>query len=96
MEWGQLFVQSLPRDDARPHMLLMDGHGSYVYNLDFINLIGRNDVHLLCYHPHTTPVLQPADRALFQSLKHHWDQEGRKWTRLMAGQKLPKSEFFHV
>lgn len=85
MERGQLFVQSLPRDDARPHMPLMDGHGSYVYNLDF-NLIRRNDVHLVCYHPHTTPTLQLADRALFRSLKYHWDQEGRKWTRLMAEQ----------
>ncbi|CAL8265554.1 unnamed protein product [Merluccius merluccius] len=31
-----------------------------------------------------------------EGLKHHWDQEGRKWTRMMAGQKLSRMEFFPV
>ncbi len=93
MEWGQLFVQSLPKDDPRPHVLLLDGHSSHVYNLDFISLMKRNSVHILCYPPHTTHAFQLSDKDLFWSLKHHWDQEGRKWTGLMAGQKLPKSEF---
>lgn len=47
----------------------------------------------MCYPAHTTPARQPA---LFKSLKHHWDQEGRKWTRMMAGQKLSRMEFFAV
>lgn len=50
----------------------------------------------MCYPAHTTHALQPADKALFKSLKHHWDQEGRKWTRMMAGQKLSRMEFFAV
>ncbi|KAL2076462.1 hypothetical protein ACEWY4_027926 [Coilia grayii] len=94
-EWGQLFVQSLPKGDQRPHILLLDGHSSHVYNVKFINLIISNNVHILCYPPHTTHALQPADKALFRSA-HHWDKEGRKWTRLMAGQKLPKTEFFSI
>ncbi|KAJ8389535.1 hypothetical protein AAFF_G00119250 [Aldrovandia affinis] len=94
LAWGQMFVQSLPKDDPRPHILLLAGHSSHVYNLKFLNLMKSRNVHILCYPSHTTHVLQPADKALFRSLKHHWDQEGRKWTRMMAGQKLPKSEFF--
>ncbi|XP_039670604.1 uncharacterized protein LOC120567701 [Perca fluviatilis] len=96
LEWGQMFIQSLPRDDPRPHLLLLDGHSSHVYNLEFIKLLKSKNVHIMCYPPHTTHALQPADKALFKSLKHHWDQEGRKWTRMMAGQKLSRMEFFAV
>lgn len=53
-------------------------------------------MHIMCYPAHTTHALQPADKALFKSLKHHWDQEGRKWTRMIAGQKLSRMEFFAV
>ncbi|KAK0137432.1 hypothetical protein N1851_026357 [Merluccius polli] len=60
-------------------------------------VMGRSkNVHIMCYPSHTTHALQPADKALFKSLKHHWDQEGRKWTRMMAGQKLSRMEFFPV
>lgn len=34
-EWGKWFVQSLPRNDSRPHLLFVDGHASHVYNIDF-------------------------------------------------------------
>lgn len=26
LEWGQQFVQQLPEEDPRPHVLLLDGH----------------------------------------------------------------------
>ncbi|CAM4555686.1 unnamed protein product [Leuciscus chuanchicus] len=96
LEWGQMFIQSFPRDDPRPHFLLLDGHSSHVYNLEFIKLLKSKNVHIMCYPAHTTHALQPADKALFKSLKHHWDQEGRKWTRMMAGQKLSRMEFSAV
>ncbi|KAG5278319.1 hypothetical protein AALO_G00097640 [Alosa alosa] len=96
LEWGQMFIQSLPKDDPRPHLLLLDGHSSHVYNMEFIKLLKSKNVHIMCYPAHTTHALQPADKALFKSLKHHWDQEGRKWTRMMAGQKLSRMEFFTV
>ena len=96
LEWGQMFLQDLPKYDPRPHILLLDGHSSHVYNMDFLKLMKSRNVHIMCYPPHTTHALQPADKAFFKSLKHHWDKEGRMWTRLMAGQKLPKTEFFFV
>ncbi|KAL2084770.1 hypothetical protein ACEWY4_020288 [Coilia grayii] len=96
LEWGGMFLQSLPKDDSMPHVLLLDGHSSHVYNLEFIKLLKSKNVHIMCYPSHTTHEMQPADKALFKSLKHHWDLEGRKWTRMMAGQKLSKMEFFAV
>lgn len=41
LQWGQLFIQSLPKNDPRPHILLLDGHSSHMYNLDFINLMKK-------------------------------------------------------
>lgn len=37
-EWGKWFVQSLPLNDPRPHLLFVDGHASHVYNIDFLNI----------------------------------------------------------
>ncbi|KAK0134340.1 hypothetical protein N1851_030101 [Merluccius polli] len=96
LEWGQRFVQQLPKEDARPHVLLLDGHYSHVFNLQFLELMEQNNVHVISYPPHTTHALQPADRSLFRSLKHHWQELGRKWTRKTGGKKLPKQLFFSV
>eukprot|EP00064_Thunnus_orientalis_P007896 superscaffoldBa00000903_g7918 len=96
VECGKLFVQQLPKDDLRPHVLLLDGHNSHVYNMPFLQLMKDNNVHVMCYPSHTTHVLQPADKALFKSLKHNWYEEGRRWMREGAGLKLPKTEFFSL
>ena len=81
LEWGRLFVKSLPKEDQRPHLLLLDGHSSHVYNLTFLTLMKEHNVHVMCYPPHTTHCLQPADKSLFKSLKNSWNDEGRRFTR---------------
>lgn len=65
-------------DDPRPHVILLNGR-SRVYNLDFLQLMKAKNA------------LQPADKALFKSLKHNWYEERRKWIRRTAGQKLPQT-----
>jgi len=37
-------------------------HRGNVYNLQFLSLI----VHIMCYPPHTTHALQPADKSFFK------------------------------
>lgn len=96
VDWGQYFVSNLPKEDARPHVLLLDGHSSHVYNLAFLQLMKASNVHVMCYPPHVTHKLQPADKSLFKSLKSHWTEEGRKFIRQTGGGKLPKSQFFTV
>ncbi|KAJ8351955.1 hypothetical protein SKAU_G00234310 [Synaphobranchus kaupii] len=86
----------LPKDDLRPHMLLLDGHTSHVYNIEFLRLMQAHRVHVVFYPSHTTHCLQPADKSLFKSLKHHWNQEGRSFMRLTGGRKLLKGEFFSL
>lgn len=75
VEWGKLFVAQLPKNDPRPYVLLLDGHSSHVYNMPFLELMRKHNVHVMCYPAHTTHVLQPADKALFKSLKHNWHEE---------------------
>ena len=31
LNWGKQFIASLPKDDPRPHVLLLDGHSSHVF-----------------------------------------------------------------
>lgn len=96
LEWGQRFVASLPKEDNTPHVLLLDGHSSHVYSLEFLYLMKAHNVHVMSYPSHTTHALQPADKSLFKSLKHNWTEAGRRWTRKTGGMKLPKPFFFSL
>jgi len=96
IEFGKKFVSSLPKDDPRPHLLLLDGHCTHVYNLEFLNIMKQNNVHPFCFPAHTTHCLQPADISLFKSLKHHWTAQGRKYLRETGGRKPDKKQFFKL
>jgi hypothetical protein len=96
LAWGKAFVAQLPKNDLLPHILFLDGHGSHVYNLEFLTLMRENNVRIWCFPAHCTHWLQPADRSFFRSLKHHWTQEGLQFTRGNGGTKLSRSEFIKV
>jgi len=93
-EFGKKFVEGITKDD-RKHILLLDGHGSHVYNLDFINLMKENNVEIFCFPPHTSHWLQPADKSVFKSFKTHWTTEGLKFNKDLGGRKLGKTNFFY-
>ena len=57
----------------RPLLLILDGHGSHM-NIDMIDLLVENDVHLYCLPPHTTNILQPCDVAIFRLLKAYFSR----------------------
>ncbi|KAL0175657.1 hypothetical protein M9458_027987 [Cirrhinus mrigala] len=88
IEWGEMFVAHIPKDDARPHLLLLDGQSSHVFNLSFFSLMKQNNVEVICY-----PALHPANTALFKCLKHNWCEASRKWNQQCAGMKLPKAHY---
>ena len=62
LEFGKKCASWLPKDDKRPHVLLMDGHGSHVFSVDFINLMKANNINVFCFPHHTTHWLQPTYR----------------------------------
>jgi len=59
------------------HDLLLDGHGSQVFNRSFLQLMKENDIHPICFPPHTAQWLQQADKTFLKSLKHGWMAAGR-------------------
>lgn len=91
IEWGEMFVAQLQKDDSRPHLLLIDGQSSHVFNLSFLSLMKQNDVEVICF-----PAPQPANTALFGSLKHNWCEASRRWNQQCAGMKLPKARYCSV
>ena len=98
-ELGVSFVRYLKSQNYAPqqkHVLLLDGHGSHVYNVDFLKMMAANNVEVFCFPPHTSHILQPADVSLFKSLKSNWTAEGLKFTRETGGKKVGRQHFFQV
>ena len=62
VEFGKKFVSSLPQNDTLPHLLLLDGHRTHVYNIEFLRLMKQHNVHPFCFPPHTTHVALPPTR----------------------------------
>jgi len=54
-----------------PSTLFFDGHHSHI-SLSLIELARANKVHLICFPPHCTHILQPLDVSVFSSLKSSW------------------------
>lgn len=79
LDLGRQFIISLPKDDPRPHVLILDS--SLVFNLEFLELMRNQNVLVVCFPAHTTPILQSADKALFKSLKYNWNLEGHIFSR---------------
>ena len=94
MEWGRRFISQLPTADGSPHLLLLDGHSSHLYNLEFLRMMRENRVEVWCFPPHSTHVLQLADVSLFRSLKHNWNENGLARGRENGAKKLARAEFF--
>ena len=74
-EWAESFCKFVV-SDGKPHLLLLDGHGSRTFNMTFLELMASNNIHVMSFPSHTTHVLQPADKSLFKSFKAHWSTEG--------------------
>jgi len=45
LEWAKAFVAFIPKTDSRPHLLLLDGHSTHIFNLEFLELMKANNVH---------------------------------------------------
>ena len=98
VEFGRHFVQYLRRraSNACKNLLVLDGHSTHTYNVEFLTLMRDNNVEVICLPPHATHALQPADKALFASMKSKWEEAGRRFVRESGGRRLDKREFFAV
>ena len=98
-EFGRSFVEYLRSSgmtDGLPHLLIMDSHYSHLYNLEFLQLMKDNEVHVFALPPHCSHWLQPLDRGVFRSFKQGWQNAMKEHTKNTAGRKLEKKDFFLV
>lgn len=96
LEWAKSFINFLLTADGCPHILLLDGHSTHIYNLEFLDLMKANNVHPFIFPPHTTHWLQPADRSFFKSLKNNWNSEGVQAVTRSGGKGFGKQGFFGI
>jgi len=56
VEFGRQFVQYLRRNAANTHqhVLVLDGHSSHTYNVEFLTLMRDNNVEVICLPPHVS------------------------------------------
>lgn len=78
--------------DARPVLVIYDGHASHV-DERLISSALRNNVTILKLPPHSSHLLQPLDLSVFRSLKIKWDAQLVEWQRRNQGQRIPKQHF---
>jgi len=99
LEFGLSFVSFLQREnlmDGKPHIVVLDSHYAHLYNVEFLELMRKNNIHVFALPSHCSHWLQPLDRGIFRSLKNAWNDEMKSYTRSFAGRKLEKKDFFLV
>ncbi|KAJ8897515.1 hypothetical protein PR048_002862 [Dryococelus australis] len=63
------FVDYFHISKESPTILILDGNDSHCSNPDRVDFAVENGLCLLCLPPHTTNLLQPADKGIFAPLK---------------------------
>jgi len=99
LEFGKSFIVFLQNQnliDDKPHIVVLDSHYSHLYNIEFLELMKGNKIHVFALPAHCSHWLQPLDRGIFRSFKNAWNEEMKKYTRAAAGRKLEKRDFFLV
>ena len=73
IKWiDKVFVPST-QHIKKPILLILDGHGSHM-DIGMIDFLVQHDIHLYCFPPHTTNILQPLDVAIFKPLKAYFSK----------------------
>ena len=79
---------------GKPHLLLLDGHKSHIYNLPFLLLMVVNKIEVLAIPGHTSHILQPLDSTPFANFKTNWNIKLREYLFKNIGMEMPKHDFW--
>ena len=73
-DWLKKFIIFSKASATNPVMLILDGHGSHVKNLDVIELARANNVTILCLPPHCSNKMQPLDVGFMKPLSTFYSE----------------------
>jgi hypothetical protein len=79
VDWIKDFdEQTQDKANGNSRLLLVDGHKSH-FTHGFIGYAVEHNIHIFCYPPHTTHILQGLDVAVFGAFKKIWGQKRAWW-----------------
>jgi hypothetical protein len=78
-DWVQHFIDYVKPTPEDPVVLILDGHGTHVRNIDVILKARENGVIIVCLPPHTSHKLQPMDVSFMSPFKAYYSQEVETW-----------------
>ena len=67
--------------EARPYLLILDGHKTHTNNLPFIEMVRANFVTVICLPPHCSHRMQPLDVSFMKPPMTHFTQAVECWLR---------------
>jgi len=76
-------------------VLLVDGHTCHI-NVEVSKLCQANKIHLYCFPPHTSHMMQPLDVCFFKPLKVAWSKACEKFKLDHPGCFVDKKVFAEV
>lgn len=80
----------LPRKGPGPAVLILDGHASHCNDVELLDFLVENEIHVVCLPSHTTHWLQPLDRSFFKPLKTYWNSACNQWIRNHPGRRITR------
>ena len=75
-----------------PIVLFLDGHHSHL-SLDLIKYAKSNGVHIFCFPPHLTHILQPLDVGVYGPVKSTWKTILKEHKMMTLSQNVTKEDF---
>ena len=94
LQWfTKLFIFAVrPMTETMPVVLFFDGHNSHI-SLKLIETARSNNVHLVCFPPHVTHLIQPLDVGVFAPVKHQWAKTLKSYQIESRASTVTKEDF---
>ena len=91
-DWLKHFINFVRPSLTQKVLLILDGHKSYIQNIEILEHASKSEVIMLSLPPHTTHKLQPLNVSFFKPLKTYYYQHLNQWMRAYPGRPVTKFE----
>ena len=89
----KLFLPAIQHLSSEPGVVLcVDGHHSHM-SIELLELAREKGVHLVCFPPHMTHILQPLDVSVYHPLKQAWGDVLKEFKLASMADNVTKSVF---